>query len=290
MYLRDTDPLPPNSETPSSDCYNWGVCLQNTMAQSIANAQAASASIAGPSSFTSFGPGVVTDVARSQNAMAAANLAAVPSPSTQQFLSAPKVVPLNVTQEEYSGCAFRSGVILPTSSPSRRIVAPIPAPTPVVLPAVATPPKWSNLCWALRNAMVDASQFDPTELNALQWRCTQQGYAGACYSSPEVALYLDQGRRAGTLPHISVSQSEIDSIPPAPPLTGVSCPDALKLAGMAGYRRRGGMGAVWGDAGSLPTGGGWPARSQSSANWKALLFFGAVGVGLYVMAGQHGRG
>jgi len=136
MYLRDTDPLPPNSQAPSSDCYDWGVCLQNSMAQSVANAQAASAQIAGPDSFSQFGPAVVIDVARSQNDLAAANLAVPPSQPpnvSREKLAAPRVLPLNVSEEEFSGCSFRTGVILPTVIPKQSISLPPRAPLPVTV-------------------------------------------------------------------------------------------------------------------------------------------------------------
>jgi len=290
MYVRDTDPLPPNSQAPSSDCYDWGVCLQQSMAQSVANAQAASAQIAGPESFAEFGPAVVIDVARSQNDMAAANLAVTPSqpPNVSgELMAAPRVLPLNVSPEEYSGCSFRTGVILPIVVPKQSISLPPTAPAPVTITPGGIAPKYSNLCWALRNGAVDQSQFDPSQFQALQYRCTQLGYAGACIPPPNVALWLDQQRRAGTLPHISVSDTDLDGIPQAPDLTAVTCPQSWSMGGMTGYRR--GMGAAWGDAGSVPQGGGWSAPSVSG-KWAALLFFGALGVGLYVMAGSNGRG
>lgn len=287
MYVRDTDPLPPNSQAPSSDCYDWGVCLQQSMAQSVANAQAASAQIAGPESFSQFGPAVVIDVARSQNARAAADAVVLPSqvPNvSRETMAAPTVVPLDVSEEEFSGCSFRTGAVLPRVIPKQSITLPPAAPVPISISSAA--PKYSNLCWALRNGAVDQSQFDPAEFQALQYRCTQLGYAGACIPPPNVALWLDQQRRAGTLPHISVRQSDLDGIPQAPDLNAVTCPQSWSMGGMTGYRR--GMGVVWGDAGGIPKGGGWQSSGPSAA--LALLFFGALGVGLYVMAGQHGRG
>jgi hypothetical protein len=296
-YVRDTDPLPPNSEMPSSACGDWGKCLQGSMAVSVANARAASAMAAGPSSFRSFGPALVIDVARSQNERAAAGVAAPPSQPVnvaQEMASAPTVLPLNVSEAEYSGCSIRgTGALLPIPIAPQRVTMPPMMPAPVVVPEVAAAPRYSNLCWALRNGAVDVSQFDPTEYAALSYRCTTLGYAGACTPPPNVALWLNQQRRAGTLPHISVPASMLDGIPQAPDLTGKSCPESWALAGMAGYgRRRGrrGLGAPWGDAGSMPSTAGWPGAAGSSVSngWLALLFFGAVGVGLYVMAGSNG--
>ena len=301
MYVRDTDPLPPNSQT-ATGCASWASQLQASMAASIANAQAASASIAGPASFTQFGPNVVIDVARSQNAMSAAGVAVAPSetPSPSQYfqsvnvadeiMSAPTVLPLNVTEEEYGGCCGTrniAGLSRSVATPSV-LTMPQRAPLPVVIPpngAMPAAPKYKNLCWALRNGAVDPSQFDPSEFQALQYRCTQQGYAGACVPPPLTALWLDQQRRAGTLPHISVPQTALDAIPIAPDLTGVSCSDSWTLGGMAGLRRRG-MGAPWGDAGSMPSTPGWPSPAQGMTGWGALLFFGAIGLGLYAVANR----
>lgn len=295
-YVRDTDPLPLNSETPSSACADWGKCLQDSMAVSVANAQAASAMIAGPSSFRSFGPAVVIDVARSQNAQAAAGVAALPAQAVSvagEMMAAPTVLPLNVTEEEYSGCSIRgTGALLPIPIAAQVVTMPARMPAAVVVPDVAVAPRYSNLCWALRNGAVDPSQFDPAEYAALSYRCTQLGYAGACVAPPNVALWLDQQRRAGTLPHISVPAGMLEGIPQAPDLTGKNCPESWAMAGMGAYRRRG-MGAAWGDAGSIPTTPGWPggsAAGASSNSWLALLLVGAVGVGLYVMAGSNGRG
>lgn len=295
MYVRDTDPLPPNSQT-ATGCASWASDLVASMNASIANAQAASASIAGPASFAQFGPAVVIDVARSQNDMAAASVPVSPvSPSLSVpsgMMAAPTVVPLNVTEEEYGGCCSRSAV----GQPQRRVATPqvvtMPqrAPLPVTLPAQgATPqaPKYKNLCWALRNGAVDPSQFDPTEFQALQYRCSQQGYAGACVPPPLVALWLDQQRRAGTLPHISVPQTTLDAIPQAPDLTAVTCPQSWTMGGLAGRRR--GMGAAWGDAGSLPSTASWPAPAQIggvSLGWQLLLWAGVLGLGVYAVANR----
>lgn len=120
----------------------------------------------------------------------------------------------------------------------------LPSPAKIVAPTAVLPilpnvpaitpraPRWNNLCWALRNGAVDASQFAPGVLDILQRRCSELGYAGACVPPPDVQLWLDQNRRDGTLPPIFVSQGEIDSIPQAPNLTGVNCPTSWKLGGL----------------------------------------------------------
>jgi hypothetical protein len=262
------------------------------MEQSVQNAYQASQAIAGPESFTQFGPAVVIDVARSQNAKAAASLPVVfQAPNVQaQLQAAPQVLPLNVSPEEYGGCSIRGVVMGPVRSEPQTVTMPERMPAPVQAAQVATTataPKWKNLCWAMRNGAVDRSQFDPAEFEKLSYACTQKGYQGACVPPPMVALYLDQQRRAGTLPHISVSQSDIDAIPIYEMGPVMTCPQSWAAGGLVGYRR--GMGAAWGDAGSMPTTAGWPGGAVSSVNWKALLVVGALGVGLLVIAGKNGR-
>jgi hypothetical protein len=263
----------------------------NSMEQAVANAQAASASIAGPSSFAQFGPAVVIDVARSQNGMASAGIATLPvSPSVNiqmELMAAPKVLPLNVTVQEYSGCSTRgTGSLQPVRIAPQVVTMPARAPEPIAVPMNASAPQYKNLCWALRNGMVTQDQFDPSEYMALYVACSQKGYAGGCPPPPLVALWLDQQRRAGTLPHITVRPSDLDAIPQAPNLQAKSCAEAKVLEGLSGYRR--GLGAIWGDAGSLPTTAAWPAANggASTVNWSALLVLGALSVGLY-MAGRR---
>src|ERR1700686_5188932 len=103
MYVQPSDPLPRNSQDPLTPCeIARAQSIVSSMEQSVANARAASASIAGPSSFAQFGPAVVIDVARSQNGRVAAS---IPVPTVQPLnvqaavMSAPRVLPLNVTPE-----------------------------------------------------------------------------------------------------------------------------------------------------------------------------------------------
>ena len=289
MYVRDTDPLPRNSQDPQTACEaNRAKALVDGMEQSVQNAYAASQMIAGPNSFTQFGPAVVIDVARSQNARAAASLPVTFSPPNLQgeMQAAPRVLPLNVSPEQYGGCSIRgTDAITAIQLLPQTVTMPERMPAPVVIPTMALAPKYKNLCWAMRNGAVDRSQFDPAEFEKLSYTCTTRGYQGACIPPPNVALWLDQQRRAGTLPHISVSQSDLDAIPPADIQGVMTCTQSWAAGGLAGYRR--GMGAPWGDAGTMPSTAGWP--DASPVNWKALLFLGAVGVGLYMMAGVKAR-
>jgi len=292
MYVQPTDPLPRNSQDPLTPCeIARAQATVNAMEQAVANAQAASASIAGPSSFAQFGPAVVIDVARSQNGMVAAS---IPVPVTQPLnlqaavMSAPTVLPLNVPVEVYSGCSQRGIMPAAIRLAPQVVTMPARAPEPIAVPQNASAPQYKNLCWALRNGMVTQDQFDPSEYMALYVACSQKGYAGGCPPPPLVALWLDQQRRAGTLPHITVRPSDLDAIPQAPNLQAKSCAEAKVLEGLTGYRR--GLGAMWGDAGSLPTTAAWPDGSApSTVNWRTLLLFGALGAGLY-MVGRRQNG
>lgn len=285
MYVRDTDPLPRNSQDPLTPCeVRRAKSSVQGMEQSVRNAQSASASIAGPSSFTQFGPAVVIDVARSQNGMAAAAIPPVfMAPSIQaEVMSAPTVLPLNVSQEVYAGCSRRGINPAPVRSAPQVVTMPARAPEVVNVPQNASAPQYKNLCWALRNGMVTQDQFDPSEYMALYVACSQKGYAGGCPAPPLVALWLDQQRRAGTLPHITVRTSDLDAIPQAPNLQAKSCAEAKALEGLSGYRR--GLGTMWGDAGSVPTTAAWPGESVgSTVNWRILLVFAGLGVGLYMV-------
>jgi hypothetical protein len=301
-YVSPTAPLPRNSQDPLTQCeVERAATIVNTVEQLVANAKAASAQTAGPNSFRQFGPGVVIDVARSQNAaVAASHVASSPAVAVAAVPSyaAPEMLPLNATPAEFNGCAARGNDIL-QAVPTRPQVLTMPPrmPARVAVPSAAVAPKYSNLCWALRNAAVDVSQFDPAELEKLQLACMQKGYAGACFPPPLVALWLDQQRRAGTLPHITVDAGTLAMIPPAPPLTGVDCSDSWKLAGMAGYmptsrfpkfRYRRGMGATWGSAASVSCDGA-PGASSSGVSAVTPMAWGllAIGAGLLYALGHR---
>lgn len=285
MYVSPDWPLPRNSFDPVSVCEAANAAaVVASMEQSVNDAYRATMTIAGPSSFTPFGPAVVTDVARSQNALAAANLSALAAPPASvasELVAAPVVLPLNVSVEEYSGCGRRSAGLAPVPLAKQTITFPPVAPVPVALPQTAAAPKYKNLCWALRNGAVDRSQFDYSELTALQYACMQKGYTGACVPPPGVALWLDQQRRAGTLPHISVRPSDLDAIEKAPALEGVNCPGSWQMAGMTGY----GMGSAWGDTSSVPCGWGLKsgAKTKPGVNLTSVGLFAAAVLGLYAM-------
>jgi hypothetical protein len=193
-YISPNDPLPRNSADGITACEaSRAASIVNGMEQSVANARAASASIAGPQSFAQFGPAVVIDVQQQQNGMFAANQL-VPSQTgqagqsqmsvAQEIMSAPRVLPLNVTEDEYGSCCTVKGPVKPMQIAPQVLTMPKRMPAPMLIPS----------------------------------------------------------------------------------------------SGMAGYRA--GMGAPWGDAGSMPSTAGWPP--YAGVNWKWLALFAVAVAGLYV--------
>ena len=213
--------------------------------------------------------------------------------SAPQPASAPQVVSLN-GGDAIRSCASGPFVQVPLGPPPRPTMplpAPAPTPTPlgpVLLPqsAPAGAPQFTNLCWALRNGAVWALQFDPGELQKLQYRCSQLGYTGDCPPPPNTENYLLQN--ASTLPHISVSDAVLAAIPQAPDMSGVPCAESYRMAGLTGYA------PPWSDALVMDQPG--PASVQDtgilgwirSHPWLALAITGA-GVVAANQAGKRGR-
>lgn len=117
MYVRDTDPLLRNSMDPVTPCEAAAArCVVQGVETAVQNARAASATIAGPESFSSFGPAVVRDAAQSQKEMSTRNqLPAIAAQSVQHqadLVAAPEIVPLNVSPEEYGSCAVKGSPAL----------------------------------------------------------------------------------------------------------------------------------------------------------------------------------
>lgn len=142
-------------------------------------------------------------------------------------LAGPEYVPLSAT----SAPAERPEPVLTTvQGPTvPAVFTPAVAAIPAAAPAVR--PRWGNLCFALRHGMVDESQFEPGVYAALQLRCSQLGYAGACPPPREVALYLAHGRAAGTLPYIAVSDADLAALPPVLSELG-TCPESAAMGGV----------------------------------------------------------
>jgi len=135
-YVDVNAPLPRNSLTPLSPCEIAAAKARiDSIQQSVANAQAAHAMIAPASSFAGLGQGVVNDVQRSQAELIAAQaLKATPLPTTDvnALRNAPEQLPLNVSEQEFNGCAVRNvGALapIPISYDQQHVVMPPRAPT-----------------------------------------------------------------------------------------------------------------------------------------------------------------
>lgn len=107
-------------------------------------------------------------------------------------------------------------------------------------PCPPTPPIYNNLCWGLRNGLLDASQFTPSELQALQLRCAQLGYVGNCPPPP----CMRQWMMSNQLPHIPITQNVLDALPQAAQIGDCSdswtkggVPQNIVQIGLGGYRR-----------------------------------------------------
>jgi hypothetical protein len=173
------------------------------------------------------------------------------SPTPQQVIdAAPRSFSLNGEPSQVNGCTWAPAPQVkapPSPSPLMPTLSPIPTQTPFgqVNLSPGTAPKYSNLCWALRNGMVTQEQFDLTEYIALYRRCSEQGYAGGCAPPSDVATWQARQRAAGTLPHISVGPSELAAIPHVD-LGGKTCADSFLMGGMSGGLT--GYAPSWSDA------------------------------------------
>ena len=163
------------------------------------------------------------------------------SPTIQQVIaSAPRSYSLNGQPSQVDGCTWAPApqVPLPPSpTPTMPLRAPVVVQTPIgpaSMPA-GTQPRYSNLCWAIRNGLVTQDQFDLADFMKLSVKCYELGYQGTCSPPPDVTTWFIQQRNAGTLPHISVSSADLAAIPHAPDLQGLSCQQAMIAGGLTGY-------------------------------------------------------
>jgi hypothetical protein len=137
MYVSPDSPLPQNSMDYPTACQTARAQAAVTaMDQAVSQAYGASQMIAPPASFAEFGPGVVIDAQRSQDGMRVAqsvDLIAARG-DYQGFSMAPKVVPLNVSVDEYESCCQRgTDALQPIKVNPPRLVMPpmLGAPMPV---------------------------------------------------------------------------------------------------------------------------------------------------------------
>jgi hypothetical protein len=201
-----------------------------------------------------FGAQVGANAAMMQNATAASRASAlagtvnsapaapaVVGPSVQEIIdAAPQSYSLNGQPSQVNGCTWAPAPQIPlppSPTPTMPAVAPVVVQTPIGPASIyaGAQPKYSNLCWALRNGLVSQSQFSSDDLRKLSMRCGELGYAGTCPPPADVTAWIIQQTNAGTLPHISVSDADLAAIPHAPDLTGLSCQQAMIAGGLTGY-------------------------------------------------------
>jgi hypothetical protein len=317
MYVSVDSPLPQNgSMPPPAGCVNASNAVIELARQVSQYGRLVTyGSVPTLASFAEISPGAAVSAAvmlpASLLARSSVLSGAVPAPGSSTLTVQPAavrrlvVVPLNWIPDVEGGssCSPRASAV-PLSVPAVPAVvmpvaygqppaplppAALPAPLAAARPAAVGPatarPAYANLCWALRNGMVDADQFNPSELAALQLRCSQLGYAGSCPPPAAVSAWKTQQRAAGGLPHISVAQSDLDALPPAPPLTGVNCVASWKLggapAGLSGL-------VPWGDTPLVGPAVDASAAASPLASWlqsNPWAIWAAVGVGALALFG-----
>ncbi len=211
-YVSPNCPLPRNSfDQPTACEAARSKAIVDSMDASVRNAYRASQEIAAPSSFASFGQPVVDSAAYGQSRLKNANLQSLPVSRPDfrsEIMNAPRVLPLNVSVDEYDSCCNRG-----------------------------------------------TDGLAPVEISPTQYTLTM----------PPAAPVLDLARADGQ-PTVKY--------------------DAILSTPQNTYGMRG-MGAVWGDASSLPCGATWgPGRAQQSQgiSGRAAVLLGVALVGLFAIS------
>jgi hypothetical protein len=263
-YVTPGSPLPPNNADRLSECERVLACqIVNGVEQAAAQGVARSQQTAPPSSFVSFGLPVAKQVQSAQTMLASANSPGVafgtgdPSSrkATRRYGRA-KIMPLNVTEAEYSGCCIRGvDALAPQVQYQPRITIP---PAPIVRdtplgPLYLKPP-------------ASAPPFMPPQAQ----QAVQQS------QGPQVLVLPGQGPVTAVQSQLPVGRFMGYAYPaPGPPVAGPVIP----------FR---GMGAIWGNSGTGPCGPSWPRRNYSGGmSGKGWLMLAALGIGAYAWAGRR---
>lgn len=304
MYVKSTDPLPRNSMDPPTpaEIARHRACIAADARAIASGRRAAYSTVMSLQNLYDVAPQIAVDgqkilrdsedIRRSSFFSPGVSRPGQVAARTIEAMAeiAPENVPLNGLRSQLEGCSKAAVVQSEASIPNHtKPVMPLPAPilgevavmAPPVIDSPQAPP-FTNLCWALRNGVFPTGgggMLSPDELSALQYRCTQLGYVGACPPPPRTSAWLAQAKAKGMLPRISASPDVLDGIPQAPDVGGMPCSESYRIAGMSGFS------PPWGDAfafaGSTPavaspvSGGflGWVRANP----WLAL---GIAGVGI----------
>lgn len=249
MYLPSASPILPGDRERMARALACSEARRNDAAQASVNGRVALwQTITSPSDLAQmFGAQLGANAAMMQADTAVSRATALagsadvaPALPSVPEVQAPRSYSLNGQPSQVDGCKWAPApqVYLPPSpAPTMPLSAPVVVQTPIG-PASLNPgvqPRYSNLCWAIRNGLVTQDQFDLATFMKLSVKCYELGYQGTCPPPPDVTTWLIQQRNAGTLPHISVSDAELAAIPHAPDLQTLSCQEAMIAGGLTGY-------------------------------------------------------
>jgi hypothetical protein len=254
-YVSPNYPLPPNTADRLSECERVLACqIVNGVEQAAAQGQARVQQMPPPAAFADIGLPVAKQAQVAQARIAKANnpglTAGTGAPASASRKSyAPlrvKIIPLNVTEAEYSGCCIRGvEALAPVIQQQPRISIP---PAPIV-------------------------------------RQTPQGplYLQPPASAPP---YMPPVSAPVVVPQPQVMTIGSPALPqqsqlPVGRFMGYAYPAAsAPVAGPVLQTR--GMGAAWGNAGSRPCGPTWPQKAggMSGKGWLMLL---GLGIGAYAL-------
>jgi hypothetical protein len=256
-YVSPNYPLPPNTADRLSECERVLACqIVNGVEQAATEGQIRVQQMPPPAAFADIGLPVAKQaqvaqarINRANHPGTAAGTGAPASTSRKSPLRV-KIIPLNVTEAEYSGCCIRGvEALAPVIQQQPRISIP-PAPTVMTTPQgplyLQPPPS--------------APPYMPPQAQ----QAVQQS------QGPQVLVLPGQGPAIPQQSQLTVGR-----------FMGYAYPAAsAPVAGPVIQTR--GMGAAWGNAGSRPCGPTWPQKAGglSGKGWLMLL---GLGIGAYAL-------
>ncbi len=159
-YVSPNCPLPRNSSDPVTACEAARAReIVSGMEASVNDAFANSRKIASPQSFAQFGQPVVQSAVNGQNRLKQADIRSVPKVALnvrQEVANAPRVLPLNVSPDEYDSCCNRgTNALRPVQVASSKtsLVMPPSAPVLDLARADSQPSRLQTQRYALQRGM-----------------------------------------------------------------------------------------------------------------------------------------